>query len=622
VADRLFSVVRRRKNLVDMIMPKQSGVVGYRVQGATNFDATFQTMFTAPISSGYVGEGINTAVLNSIPGDYIRAVFDPDKFSALGLADNQHMWLRFVPVDVAGTPGTPGAASLVLTADDHAYGRVTISGGAPNEVSVADSQELHLPLGMKNFVFLNQEAPGGNSLFLAFEPGGPEVEIVAGERYDAWEGQQAVILVRGDGGVVNFSANFTFAFPVSFEIEGGAQEWSGQQLVYVGKQGDDANDGSSEAEAVLTIAAALSLAAGMTPAINNRVAVVILDAGTYTESFTVPSWVNLYGPLATVEGNVVLEDDADVTLHELQTASGIGVSKLTGSSTSRFNAEAVTLTGTAVGALNAGVGSVLIYHVETTYVQDGFGVGDISTSAGHVHLVCEDIYLSGTGTAVAVAGTGTIVGQVTHITEQGAGIGNGTGFNVAGGQIDLSVSHLDTTAAYTVAAGAELNLFCAYLSGTETLAVGGVANVVTPASYRALVLGEPGQVTAVAVGASYEDVQTTPAIFAANNQARKLGVKLDVWETAASLKDYGDLLQFHVARLNDGTVHLRCLTDGQDSTGAVPLTMTGLIPDGVGWRLVVDATYQVVVGVGQDASLARWAKSVIFLDGLETRTTP
>jgi len=216
--DRLFSIIRRRRNLVDLIMPKQQGVAGYRIQGSINFDVAFQTMFTAPISSGFVGrlgtgEPINTAVLNAVSGNHVRAVFDPDAYSSIGLADDQHMWLRFVPIDVAGVPGTPGAASLVLTDADHGYGRIVIAGNAPNGGSVDASQELHLPRGMKNLVFLNNETAGGNSLFVAYESGGPEVEIVAADRYDAWEGTQAVLLVRGGGAPVSFSANFTNAFP-------------------------------------------------------------------------------------------------------------------------------------------------------------------------------------------------------------------------------------------------------------------------------------------------------------------------------------------------------------------------------------------------------------------------
>jgi len=216
--DRLFSIIRRRPHLVDLIMPKQEGVAGYRIEGAPNFDATFNTMFTAPIASGFVGrlgtgDPINQAVLNSVPGNHVRAVFDPDAYTGIGLADDQHMWLRFVPVDVAGAPGTPGAPSLVLTDSDHGYGRIVITGAAPDEAAVADSLELHLPRGMKNLIFLNQETAGGNSLFLAFESGGPEVEVAAASRYDAWEGTQAMILVRGGGGAVAFSANFTNAFP-------------------------------------------------------------------------------------------------------------------------------------------------------------------------------------------------------------------------------------------------------------------------------------------------------------------------------------------------------------------------------------------------------------------------
>ena len=88
------------------------------------------------------------------------------------------------------------------------------------------------------------------------------------------------------------------------------------------------------------------------------------------------------------------------------------------------------------------------------------------------------------------------------------------------------------------------------------------------------------------------------------------------------LANQSDQLIFHVARLNDATVNLRCLTDGQVTTGAVPRTLTGFTMSGHGWRLVIDASYRAVVGVAQHAATARWAQSTTYVGPVLTRTNP
>jgi len=213
MADRLFSVVRRRPNMVDIIVPKIQGVEGYRFLSSLNFDGTFNTLFTAPIASGYLDQNINPAVLSSVPGSsLVRCVFDPATFSGVpwNLVDTQPFWLKFQPV-----PGTAGAPSLLLPdSAHHGTGRVTISGTAPDESSVADSLEIHLPMSMKDVIILNEEPGAGNGLYVAFETGGPEVLLPQGSpKYDPREGNISKLLVRGSGGTAAFSASFTNVFP-------------------------------------------------------------------------------------------------------------------------------------------------------------------------------------------------------------------------------------------------------------------------------------------------------------------------------------------------------------------------------------------------------------------------
>lgn len=208
-----FSVIRRRVNYVDLVTPKRAGVFGYRFQAASNFDASYSTLFTLPISSGYRDPSINPDLLNSVNlRDHVRAVFNPVTFS---LSDTAHFWLRFLPVDAAGTPGTAGPGTLILTdAERHGSSLIQISGSAPSGAAVANSLQLNLPQSSQDFSIKNEAEAGGNDLYVSTRVGGREQQIGPQEVYKVFEGPASLLMVRGSGGVVPFSASFTNYMPL------------------------------------------------------------------------------------------------------------------------------------------------------------------------------------------------------------------------------------------------------------------------------------------------------------------------------------------------------------------------------------------------------------------------
>lgn len=224
IQDRDFTVFRRRSNLVDILTPKREGVKGYRLKAALNFDGTFVTILTADIGAGYLDPValragiINRLTLGTAPGlDHVRIVFDPDTFGGAPptLADENHFWLQFFPVDFAGAEGAGGARVLVLPDDEiKAAGRVVIRGDAPSGATVANSMRLDFPVRMQNITIRNNEPTGGDILMVATAEGGPEVPIDPLETGSFFEGAQASLLVRGDGAAVNFSATMTHYLPL------------------------------------------------------------------------------------------------------------------------------------------------------------------------------------------------------------------------------------------------------------------------------------------------------------------------------------------------------------------------------------------------------------------------
>jgi hypothetical protein len=243
--------------------------------------------------------------------------------------------------------------------------------------------------------------------------------------------------------------------------------YEADQIIYVGKHGADTNSGESMAKAKFTVADAIATAVAGSPSSVNPYVIYAEDAGIYEEDITLPEWVSLWMPNATLDGQggaaavITVNSNVKVKLHEVVTAAGQwGVLKTNVVGTAWVDINRMEVGAGGIGALNLASG-VLFYSCRTTLVgAGGFGVGDLSTTQGHMHLDCGDIYLQGVGAyGVAHLGAGSIVGSVQHILESGAGIGFCTGIVPLSGEIVLDdVAQLNAAVAYNVAAGATLRM--------------------------------------------------------------------------------------------------------------------------------------------------------------------
>jgi hypothetical protein len=235
-----------------------------------------------------------------------------------------------------------------------------------------------------------------------------------------------------------------------------------ENVLYVGKHGNDSNGGSNIGDAFLTFGAAITAASALSPSVTNRIAILCLDAGSYTEDIAVPSWVGVIATAALITGNHTVTDNSLLESFRLVSTSGTSITKSTGNGSATVVCPRMILTGSASGAICTS--GTINYSGETLSVQDGFGIGSSSTSVVHVHI--SSIEITGTGIGAGISSSGRLVITSNDICDDGSG----TALSVAStGTVNATVSEIDCNTAYNVsAAGATLNLFCSSLTGTKT----------------------------------------------------------------------------------------------------------------------------------------------------------
>ena len=250
-----------------------------------------------------------------------------------------------------------------------------------------------------------------------------------------------------------------------------------QQIYFVSKAGLDTNSGLNQDDPFLTIGAAITAVTAQVPAANNRFAIIVLDAGIYTEDLTVPSWVSIRGLECTVNGSATLADDSSLAIASCTLAAGIAVTKSVGVGAAFADIRELRLSGGANGCLCSS-GELLVVNAGLIEVEDGYGAGTISTT-GILHCVINNISITGTGIGIGAAGVGaTLAGTINTVQDLP---GNGTGVYVGNGvTVNLSVQFLSCAAnvAYNVLNGGTLALTVGTLLGTETIGATGIADVI------------------------------------------------------------------------------------------------------------------------------------------------
>jgi len=255
-------------------------------------------------------------------------------------------------------------------------------------------------------------------------------------------------------------------------------------IYYIGKHGDDANNGKSIEKAKLTFTNAIATAvSGDT--------IVCFDEGTYTESITTKSGVNIYAPNANFvasSGNAfVVNDNVNIKINKVTVGTGSAAfGKFSGSGVSTVECNEINVVnGQGIFTISLNTGLEMVCKVKLMTL--GANAKGIQTIGGKVQCDIDKIYLQGNSAIGVQASNGNIIGRIGEIIENGSytstvglDIDKDVHLNInlitADTCIDvgslsfanLYVGEIVGTVAYTVSVNAKLNLFTNKLTGTET----------------------------------------------------------------------------------------------------------------------------------------------------------
>jgi hypothetical protein len=272
------------------------------------------------------------------------------------------------------------------------------------------------------------------------------------------------LLPKLGGGTANFlRADGAWAAPPG----GGVALPDATTAIYVAKSGSDANDGLNQGVPKLTIGAAITAAAALTPSSSNLVVVRVLDAGVYTEDLTMAAYVSVYAPSSKLVGSITHALNSSIVLaqHDMNGTYGC-ILNTAQSGAAYYSAEKVNVLS-GFGWANINFGALLV-DVKTSIVSAGaYLVQEASGQDGHLHYSGEDVYLDGAATGFWIQATGaSIQVRVAHILQLGATTG-GTGFLISNGSVVADVQTIGSSVAWNVSGG-ELDITAQEVTGAKT----------------------------------------------------------------------------------------------------------------------------------------------------------
>lgn len=255
--------------------------------------------------------------------------------------------------------------------------------------------------------------------------------------------------------------------------------FDGDQIYWVSGNGSDTlNNGKSENSPFATFGKALTEAGLLTPAAGNEIAVVCLEGGDFTEDATIDSYIHIYAPNVTINGQITVEGNASIVLKNLKySGTGVALTRSGGGTDAGFAAaELISCTSTGDAIENAT--GRLELDIDRVEVNNGNGLQITGTSMTYTSGYINSIVCDSGGNCVDVSGL--------NVLGFGMSFGRLRSDNAAAisltsnAKVNINAVEVSGNSAYVVnSSGAELNLSVTKLYGTETI-TSGTVNIVNP----------------------------------------------------------------------------------------------------------------------------------------------
>ena len=192
-------------------------------------------------------------------------------------------------------------------------------------------------------------------------------------------------------------ANFVPARPEDLDVDQ-------DNIIYVGKHGNDTKDGRTIDKAVLTFQQAVDLAAAESPTVTDKWAVVCLDGGRYAEDVAVADpYIVIFASAAHLDGNLTIVSDVAIYIEHIcagvPTGGGNAIEMVGGGTgTAWCSLKLLEVGDTANGIVNNTASGILNVEAEF-YRQTGTGtIGVVNSATTHVDI--QDWDITGTNTLV------------------------------------------------------------------------------------------------------------------------------------------------------------------------------------------------------------------------------
>jgi len=275
-----------------------------------------------------------------------------------------------------------------------------------------------------------------------------------------------------------------FGFFNNSSTGGGVTQWTDLQVYYVGKGGNDSNNGKSVNKAFLTIGAAITAVLAQIPSTSNRFEIQVVDAGIYTENISLPDFTILNAPASTIVGTVAVQGNNILIASAITPVDAVAIKYDTGSSVGTAYVYVKRLHLNTSGGFNlvemtADSLSQLILHCDYVTLNGDanffYGGNSGKTQTSYINIGnLAMTSVTGTGTAITTIQQSKVYADIKYL------VGNsGKAFSVSNtSEVVAKVDNITCSVDYTLSDTAKLTLDVQNtLSGTNSKSAGSTITV-------------------------------------------------------------------------------------------------------------------------------------------------